>query len=492
MNDRRTVVGVAALAALAVLLRLPFLGAPTGSDEAGFLLVAHQWHDGASLYGDYWVDRPPLLLALFALVPDVTGLRLLGCACAASVVALCALAAGAAVDPARSRRAALAAAATAALLCSAPWLGTVRVNGEVLAAPFVAGALALTVLALREDARRPLVLAAAAGVLAACGVGVKQSSVDGVVFGTVALLVLALVRPARRRAAAVLLGVAVAGAVVTAALLVGAATLRGTDPLALFDAVVTFRVDAGETIRSSASGATTERLVVLLGTWAVSGLAVLGVAALVLAARRRTDPVAVATAATIVVGSLVALLGGSYWAHYLLQLVPASALAAGLVAARLSVPVVRACVAVLAGVTAVPVVLNLVSGVGEGSRAEAVGGAIAQAAEPGDTAVVAYGQPNVLAGAGLASPYPYLWSLPVRVLDPDLSELTTTVRSPDAPTWVVEWSPGFDSWALDAHELARAVASRYERVAEVCGRGVWRLREVDRAPVPSVPAEECS
>src|SRR4051794_27723764 len=78
------------VAALAVLVRLPFVNAPAGADEAGFLQVAHQWAPGGgSLYGHYWVDRPPLLITLYQ-IADVTGgmvpLRLLGCVAVAVTV----------------------------------------------------------------------------------------------------------------------------------------------------------------------------------------------------------------------------------------------------------------------------------------------------------------------------------------------------------------------------------------------------------------------
>jgi hypothetical protein len=81
-------------AAVVVLVRLPWLGAPLSSDEGGFLFVAGQWHHGGgSLYGSYWVDRPPLLIGLFALAHLLGGtvaLRLLGCVAAVVVVLLAA------------------------------------------------------------------------------------------------------------------------------------------------------------------------------------------------------------------------------------------------------------------------------------------------------------------------------------------------------------------------------------------------------------------
>src|SRR4051794_14843007 len=75
---------------LAVLARLPFLSRSLTKDEAGFLLVGSQWHTGGtSLYGDYWVDRPPLLVSIFRIAAACGGavpLRLIGCLATALVV----------------------------------------------------------------------------------------------------------------------------------------------------------------------------------------------------------------------------------------------------------------------------------------------------------------------------------------------------------------------------------------------------------------------
>lgn len=477
----RTVLLVAALAALGVLLRLPFVGVPAGQDEAGFLIVADQWRPGSSLYGDLWVDRPPLLLLLFDLAGGTTGLRLLGCVAVAAVVGLVA----AAAYVARGHRAAVVAAAAAALFCIDPRLGAVRVNGEMLAAPFAAAALLLTVLAVGEHVRRPRLCAAAAGAASTLAFAVKQSTVDGFVFGVVALAVLALTRPEQRRRAGVLLGWAVAGSLAAAVLLVAYAATRGTDPAALYDAVVTFRVEAGEVISSSATSATTDRLWVMLAAWASSGLSVLGIAVLVLAVKERRDPVVVATAAVVVVASTVALMGGSYWLHYLVQLVPASSLAAGLLLARWR-PTLRtwrgrvagalAAVLVLGAATAIAIEIH--SPLSEGPS-EAIGQMIAEASEPGDTIVVAFGMPNVVSSSGLGTPYEHLWSLPVRTRDSDLSELSAIVASPQRPTWVVQWT-SFDTWGVDGDQLVTEVGRHYVEVGELCGRTVWLRRDVQR------------
>jgi hypothetical protein len=146
---RRWIVpGGAALAV--VLLRLPFTFTPEGSDEGGYLAVARQWRGArSSLYGNYWVDRLPLLITLFQAASGLgglTALRLLGAAAAAVTVVG---AASAARTIAGQRAAGWCAVVAGALLVS-PNLGTVQVNGELLSAPFIAWGVCLAAAATRS------------------------------------------------------------------------------------------------------------------------------------------------------------------------------------------------------------------------------------------------------------------------------------------------------------------------------------------------------
>ena len=68
-GERRMTYIVLAVALLATVgLRLLYLGFPLGIDEGGVAFIAKAWGTGhGSLYGAYWLDRPPLLVALYKL-----------------------------------------------------------------------------------------------------------------------------------------------------------------------------------------------------------------------------------------------------------------------------------------------------------------------------------------------------------------------------------------------------------------------------------------
>ncbi|MBD8605707.1 hypothetical protein IFT73_02465 [Aeromicrobium sp. CFBP 8757] len=465
-----------------VVVRLLYLGEPAGRDEAGFLIVGAGWDHGTSLYGSYWVDRPPLLIWVMELAGTVTTLRLWGLA--ASVLTVLGVARAAHV--AGGEQAARWAAGAAALFGAAHWFGVPRTNGEMLAGACVAWGFALSAQALVRPSGRTWLWAGSAGVLGAGAVLIKQTIVDGLVFSIVLALLVGWNRKQRSTAVTAIVSVVI-GFVLAIAAGLAAANARGTSPGELFDALVTFRADAGEVIRTSASDATAERLAVLVVTWVVSGLALVAVLTTVNALRRR-DPVLQATWVVIVVVTASALLGGSYWSHYLLQLVPASALAVGLVAGRVRPRTRTVAAAVVVALTAGNLVWSVVRPPADGVDARTVGTWLKASGAADDTAVVAYGQPNVLAAAHMASPYPYLWSLPVRTLDPDLAQMSAVMAGPERPVWFVDWS-GIDSWGVDPAALERVLAMRYRKVADVCGRTIW----LDRSrPRPLATPGSCS
>jgi hypothetical protein len=84
----------------------------------------------------------------------------------------------------------------------------------------------------------------------------------------------------------------------------------------------------------------------------------------------------------------------------------------------------------------------------------------------------------------MTSPYPFMWSLLTRTLDPDLEILADTLRGPDAPTWVVVWL-AVDEWGLDADgEIRDLLEERYDEVGLPCGKQVFLLEGNTRDVVP--------
>lgn len=118
-----------------------------------------------------------------------------------------------------------------------------------------------------------------------------------------------------------------------------------------------------------------------------------------------------------------------------------------------------------------------------------LGRSIASASEPGDTLTTVGGKADLQLASGLASPYPYLWSLPARVRDPGSRDLAAVLAGSRAPTWVVVWG-GLETRGEDTvASVAPRLRDRYERVGTACGGNpVYRLRGAERP----TPALSCS
>lgn len=482
--ESRPLRGLAAALVLAALLRLPLLWSPLGHDEGGSLYVASQWLDGgSSLYGDQWVDRPPALYLVYLLAEALGGghvaTRLVGLVLALVLVA----AAWNAGRVLGGDAGAVLGGLVAAAIGSSYALLAHGLVEEGIAATLVMASCALTLHArYRVRGTGPQVaLAYAAGFLAAGAFLVKQSHVEAAIFAFVVLA--AHLREVRAMVVAGAAGIATP----IAATFLWAASAHGPGVAPLWQATVAFRARAlevlGETTRSGAS----ERFLVFLLLMVVSGVAALVLLAVTeIADRRPPHSQVAAVLAVLGYGFLSIALGGSWWVHYLVQLVPALAMVAALVARRghgrktVTFAAVSAVVALGVGL-----VMQLTGG-GSDARDERLAGWLGEAARPGDTAVLAYGSPHVLYLAGLETPYPYSWSLPVRVHDPELERLVALLRSDQAPVWLVEVGD-FDWWRLDAPAFTRVRADRYERVAEVCGRGVYLLEGEERV-LPPRPA----
>jgi hypothetical protein len=457
--------GVGLFAAAACVGWLPFLWRPLSPDEGGFLIVASQWGPGTSLYGNYWVDRPPVLIGLFGLVDgvgDPWALRLLGTLAVIVTVLLAGLV-GRLAAPA-TRIGPMLAAGTAAVFTATPLFGGSVVHGELLALPFVLAGLAAAIAGAGPRSElHTLGLGMAAGIAGTLAALTKQSQVD-VFFAVLALLI---ITPRWR----LLVGVAV-GAGLTLLLALQLSQHLGTAPVDLWDALVTFRSEAARVIARSATSTTPRRLAGVLGALAGSAAPFVAVGLMVRLRGPATYGVRDLRWVALAVLSwelFVVLAGGSYWLHYLMGLVPGLVLLASAAAQRkleagptLVLPYAAAVVSTLAAVVWVVVqpIPRPEAPVIDYLRAEG---------RPGDTAVVAFGGANILRETGMTSPYEELWSLPVRVRDPQLTELTEVLEGDHAPLWVVVNGDSMASWGIDATTADRALRDRY-RLAARAGR----------------------
>lgn len=470
------IVPVAAI--VVVALRLPLLNRAPTPDEAGFLLVGGQWRaGGSSLYGDFWVDRPPLLVGTFKLASVLGGLpalRLLGCLAAVMTVLGSATAAGLIAG----RGAARWAAVTAAALLASPLLGTVPVNGELLASPFTAWGIAAAIAALRSDsARRSALLAATAGSGAMASLLIKQNLADAFVFGLVATLIAWRKTEIDGRRCVRVLFAALTGAAVMTLVVGLLAHLHGTPMGGVFEATYPFRLQAGRVMASFGRDQALTRLIVLLLAFVASGMALLLVMiARGVATRRLQDTMSQGLVATVFFGTVSVMVGGNYWSHYLVELIAPIAMITGVLVAR-HIGLLRPAIGGIAVVSLVSLAIWLV--LRPGSEATEVGETIAAAARPGDSIVVVYGHADLVAGSGLPTPYRYLWSLPVRTLDPDLRELNRVLTGPHAPTWFVAWGR-VKSWRLDSSSVEHTLRHDYHPVDRICGHTIYLRNGVTR------------
>jgi hypothetical protein len=460
-----------ALALAALLGWLPFLWRPLSPDEGGFLIVASQWGPGSSLYGDYWVDRPPVLIGLFALadgVGDPWALRLLGCAAVVLTVLLAAQVGRLAAPTTRTGP--FLAAGTAAVFTATPLFGGSVVNSELLALPCILAGIAAAVAAGRgPSAGRTLGLATVAGVAGALAALTKQSQVD--VF--VVALVLAIVTRRPRLLLGVLLG---SGVTLALALLVSQGL--GTPADELWDALVTFRGEAAQVIASSATEATAERLAGMLGALVVSAAPFVAVGLLL----RLRGPATyggsdLRSPAIALLGweLFVVLFGGSFWLHYLMGLVPGLVLLAAAASQRRLEARPTLVLPYAAAVTSTLVTIAYVAAVPIDRKETPVIEYLQAEAQPGDTAVVAFGAANILRETGMGSPYEELWSLPVRVRDKDLTEFTAVLLGDQAPTWVITQGTEVDTWGVDGTAADRALRDRYRLAATTGDFTIFRL-----------------
>ena len=465
-----------------LLLRLPYLAVPLGRDEGGLAFLARHW-DGGSMYGDYWVDRPPLLLVLFklAVLGGDRGLRVLGALAALALIVLIALIARAVAGPQAARIAAL----LAALLAGSQSIGAVYTPGELLAA--VPSTASILFLVLAHHSRRTgfVVAAGAAAVGAAL---VKQSFLDAGFAGTVFVLVSAASdREVRLRwPAAYVAGAAIPLVVVLLWLAVAGASISFF-AYTLFG----FRLDLLHTLADS-SIPLRERLRQLEEPSWDSGLTVTLIGAVLGLLTLIRDRILLVTFGAWLAAATVGVLGGgSYFNHYLIELVPVGCVAASLLLARIPLPLGIAALAVVAylALTSAQEGVEYIDVKTPHRRELAIGKYIRDHARPGDTQYVMYARANVVYYARLRHPYPYLWSLMIRVRPGARPQLQQLLASSRRPTWLVGWHHP-SSWELDPDGIvARTIQRGYRQTATVCKVPIY-LRN-DRPAPPGIAEGAC-
>jgi 4-amino-4-deoxy-L-arabinose transferase-like glycosyltransferase len=479
LDERRRTGLVLAVALIVCLgLRLLYIDFPLGTDEGGVAFIAKAWGTGhGSLYGAYWLDRPPLLVALYklAVLGGPLGIRVLGALAALALVAITT----AVTQAVAGHRAARVAAVLSAGLASSAALSSVFTPGELLAAVPACASVGCLVAAHRRDQARWLV---GAGLLAVAAALVKQSFLDAGFAGAIFLIASSVRdrRPRLRWAGAYAAGALIPLLAVAAWLVVADVSVGS-----LAYALIGFRVDALHALSASSSPLHV-RVRSLIVPGELSGLfVVLLVGLRGIWTLRRDGVLAVTFGAWLAAGAVGVLGGGSYWPHYLIELVAPASLLAGVALAvvhrrvRAVVVIAFAAVAIIGTVGAVaPMRASR-----QRSGIAAMARYVRTHARPGDTQYVMYARANVGYYTGLQSPYPYAWSLLVRAHPGAIPRLLHLLRSPQRPTWIVGWQKP-NHWQLDPqHAIAHALHAHYRVVAHVHGHPIYH-RTSSPAPPP--------
>ncbi len=481
--------GIVGLAVgLAVLLRLPFLHSLAFPDEAGLLLVARNRHEGGgNLYGTLFVDRPPLLVIFWQVANRFGGIeaaRLMGLVAVAVVV----VAAGWIGHTLAGRRGTTWAALVAAVLVANPMIGTTEINAELLGAPLTLVSIGCLLAATRPPVGPPLrwrrtSLVIASGTAGAGAMLVKQNLMDALVFGAALALTAALAGRWPWARARRVLALGLAGALLPVVATGLWAVTDGPGLVQLWDTLYAFRFDASHAIGAVPSPANDARRLSLGWLAVVSGMAVVvavGGATLWRPLRGR-DPLVVASVAMVVWEIVGIVGGGSYWSHYLVGLVPGIVLVVAVTATRDRWTRQLGASALAFTVTSALLATGLQAGTARTrdarpDRTEVVGTWLRDAARPGDTGTVLYGNADLLLTAHLTPGTDQLWSLPSRTLDPRSIELNRQLNGPVPPTWVIGWFP-LDTWGLDPeHRVLATLSLRYRVVSTICGVPIYLHR----------------
>ena len=454
-------------ATLAVLVRLPFLGAPLTADEGGYAEAARLWARGDTLYRDIWVDRPQGLELVFRAVVAVGSTPEVIRGAAALVGALCVVATLLLALRLAGRTAAFAAALLIATAGASPFIEAFTLAGELVASLLVILALLAFTSYMRSHSIAWLTVA---GLVGGCAVMVKQSAFDAL------LAMLAYVVWTERRRALRPAAVIVAGG--AAPVLGGALAAVSFHPG--WFAVVSYR-GSGDSL---VTGSVAHRLdlfvdslpAVLEGIGLLALLAVVGWRGSPLLAR-----LWLGAAALGVLG------GGNFHFHYYLQLVPPLAILAGVGVEKLvdrrawKTALAFGAVAVATVVVTVPLWFD-----GPTAQAKAIwpddvhlrhDAAVVRYLDthtrPGEKVFVLWAAANVYYLADRAPVIPYMWRRNIEAIPGVLDRLRGDLAAGRPALVAVVQSPdGLDR----SGKTAAILASRYRRVAVVDSVPIYRPR----------------
>lgn len=418
---------MAALAGVAALVRLPFLGS-IGPDEGGYAYVAWQWARGHALYSGVWVDRPQGLILVYRLLISIShsawAIRL-GAVVAGVAITLLLVWVGRLFD---GERTGLLAGGLFAVAGLGPHVEGFTFNGELAAAVPSTAAVGAALVAWRRDSRRWL---AAAGLLGGTALLMKQSGFDGL---AVAFAVALVAKPRLARVGLVSVGAAVP---------LGASALAGwfTGWNAYWTALVAYHFDP-----STGSGRLThlgQSLPVVASD--VLPLAVAALVGLWVLRRRPELRFALVWLGAAVVGVNV---GGLYWPHYYIQVLPPLCLLGGAALARIRVQALGWATAAVVALPAFAFLGALVQA-SESSREQMVKYALGY---ENDQRVARYVRSHTspanrvyafvsradfyfLANREAASPY--IWAHPLNTIPGAKAALARTLSTPQRPRLVV-------------------------------------------------------
>jgi len=472
-----------ALAGLAaIVVRLPLLRVPLDADEGGYAYLARRWAAGGQLYGPVWVDRPQGLMLGYRLVTAAgTAPSLIRLAAVLLALVLAAGVAAAAWSLA-GRRAAVLAALLVAVAGAAPHLQGFMFNGELAAGAFAGWAVAATAWYRRSGSRWWLPLAGLAGGSALL---MKQSGFDGLLLALGYALWAGDRRPGlvghtrgwlgRLRAASLV--------AVGAALPIGLAVLQAalTSWHDWWFAVVGYRLQTSAGSRGGLAGRWHNLTAGLPHLWPdLLPLGLLGIAGLVVTARRRTW----LPAAWLGLAFAGFFGGVFFFPHYWMQLVGPLCLLGAIALAELKG---KAALAMLL-VASLPCALWTVHAAASTSDRRDrlavpdrrllanrdISRWLRGHAAPNDQLYAFVSSADLYYTTGLHTDFRYLWQANLEAIPGSVAQLDGYLAGADRPRWVVLYE---QPDAIDpSGRTGRILATGYEPAAVLDGYQILRAR----------------